>query len=128
MRHAEPQQKMPRQIRILSEQNRRRVTGKTLAVPNQMGLIVVAAGNRRVHPIALWLCEDAKDVVKTLQAAEEFGWETHGCPEAAFQLTSADAKFPRELREIRGSARESDSPNGLVNNHVSGADGVGGGT
>jgi hypothetical protein len=118
MRHAESQQEVTRQVRILRQQNRGRIAGKTLAVTNEMSLVVVAAGNSRVNPVARFLPEDAKDVVKTLHATEELRRETHTGLEAPLQLPDTYTKIPRECGEIRGALIEYNPANGLRHNEI----------
>src|SRR5271155_1789998 len=103
MRHAESLIKVASQIRIFRQQRGRRDSGKILAVPNEVSLIVVSAVDRSLNPILLGLAQPAENFAKPLDAGKALGREAHRGQKSAFQLTGAQAQFPCESREI-GSA------------------------
>src|ERR1022692_4580326 len=90
MRHALLLIEVSRQVRILRQQNCRRVAGKILAIANQVSLIIISAGHRSLHPIARWLSKHMEDIVEALYAAKKFGRETHGGQEAALRLRNQE--------------------------------------
>jgi hypothetical protein len=83
-----------------------------------MGLVIVGASDRRVHPVGRLLSQDPKDVVKALHAAEKFRRQADRRLEAALQLTYAYAKIARESGKIRGAFCESDPANRLRHDEI----------
>ena len=70
MRHAESLVEIAGEVGLFGQQNRRRDTGETLAVANQMSLIVIAAIDGGVNPIPGIPAEHSKYIVKAFDAAE----------------------------------------------------------
>lgn len=85
---------MTGQIRILRQQDCWCFTGETLEVTNQVRLVVIAASNGRVHPVAWLLSNHTENLDETLHAAEELWRQTNARIEAALELADAQAKFP----------------------------------
>src|ERR1700733_1266590 len=89
MRHAEPLIKVSRQIRTFAEQDRWRGAAQASAIPDEVGLIVVAAIDGGLHPIDTAPPDGAEHIVESLNAAKQFGRKSDRGLEAPLKLPGA---------------------------------------
>src|SRR4051812_8263215 len=100
MRHSETLVEVASEVGIRREQCRRALAGQSLAVPDEVRLIVVAAVESRSDPFTLRVGHRAKDLVKTLHPAEQLGRESNRGQKSPFELPQAHAQLAGQLREI----------------------------
>jgi hypothetical protein len=97
MRHAPGWHKVPGQIRLVREQRRGSFTGEFPEVPNEMGLIVIAALKRGIGPTGLLAFHGWKNTLESFNAREELGWDADRGGESPLELPRAEAGLGRHL-------------------------------
>src|SRR5215467_7009531 len=114
MRHAVTAVEVTREIGVFRQQDGGRATRETLAIADQVGLVIVAAPKGRFHPVARWILESMEHVGKALNARKNLGRKTYLSAETPLELTRANSKFPRERSDVRGASGKGYGSNGLA--------------